>query len=205
MAMSRRSTRGIIGLEPGKLMLWMGPDNSLSAPATVTTGKWQFIAATFDGLSVFRLYSDGAQVGQGVLALGRVAPVLQIAPPVPMAVPGMPGFQGQHFGGKVAGFTIVREALSAEKIKQLAGKSSAVFAAGVRGRCETVAGADAGTGGVSGSARSGDVSEEPRAVSGGGGEAGADRAGRSGRWRQPVDSGRGMAHGSGSYGEGGRG
>jgi Glycosyl hydrolase 2 galactose-binding domain-like/Exo-beta-D-glucosaminidase Ig-fold domain/Glycosyl hydrolases family 2/Concanavalin A-like lectin/glucanases superfamily/Glycosyl hydrolases family 2, TIM barrel domain len=110
-----------LGLEPGKLMLWMGPGNSLSAPAPVTPGKWQFIAATFDGMSVFRLYSDGAQVGQGVLALGRVAPVLQIAPPVPTPVPGMPAFQRQHFGGKVAGFTIVREALSAEQIKQLAG------------------------------------------------------------------------------------
>ena len=79
------------------------------------------MAATFDGQSVFRLYSDGAQVGQGVLALGRVAPVVQIAPPVPTAVPGMPSFQGQHFGGKVAGFTIVREALTAEQIKKLAG------------------------------------------------------------------------------------
>ncbi len=110
-----------LGLEPGKLMLWAGPENSLSAPATVTPGKWQMVAATFDGQSVFRLYSDGAQVGQGVLALGRVAPVLQIAPPVPMAEPGMPGFQGQHFGGKVASFTIVREALTAEQIKKLAG------------------------------------------------------------------------------------
>ncbi len=110
-----------IGLEPGKLLMWAGPENSFTAPATVAPGKWQFVAATFDGQSVFRLYSDGAQVGQGVLALGRVAPVVQIAPPVPTAAPGMPSFQGQHFGGKVAGFTIVREALSAEKIKQLAG------------------------------------------------------------------------------------
>ena len=101
-----------IGLEPGKLLMWAGPENSFSAPATVTPGKWQFVAATFDGQSVFRLYSDGAQVGQGVLALGRVAPVVQIAPPVPTAAPGMPSFQGQHFGGKVAGFTIVREALT---------------------------------------------------------------------------------------------
>ncbi len=109
-----------LGIEPGKLMLWMGPDNSLSAPATITPGKWQFIAATFDGTSVFRLYSEGAQVGQGVLALGRVAPVLQVAPPVPAANPVMATFTGQHFGGKVAGFTVAREALTAERIKQLA-------------------------------------------------------------------------------------
>ncbi len=110
-----------IGLEPGKLLMWAGPENSFSAPAMIPPSQWQFVAATFDGQSVFRLYSDGAQVGQGVLALGRVAPIVRIAPPVPTAVPGMPSFQGQHFGGKVAGFTIVREALSADKIKQFAG------------------------------------------------------------------------------------
>jgi hypothetical protein len=105
-----------IGLEPGKLMIWAGPENSFSAAASLTPGKWQFVAASFDGQSVFRLYSDGNQVGQGVLALGRVAPVVQIAPPVP----GVPSFQGQHFGGKVAGFTVVREALSADAIRKLA-------------------------------------------------------------------------------------
>ncbi len=110
-----------LGLAPDKLMLWMGADNSLSAPLSVAPGKWQFVAATFDGQSVIRLYGDGTQVGQGVLALGRVAPVLQIAPPVPVASPMMPSFTGQHFGGKVAGFTVVREALTAEQIKKLAG------------------------------------------------------------------------------------
>jgi len=102
-----------LGLDAGKLMLWMGPDNSLSAPATVTPGKWQFVTATFDG-SVFRLYSDGVQVGQGSLTLGRVTPLLQIAPPV------IPELGGQHFGGKIAGFTVVRDALSADRIKQIA-------------------------------------------------------------------------------------
>ncbi len=110
-----------LGIDSGKLMLWAGVDNSFSAAATVTPGKWRMVAATFDGQSVFRLFSDGAQVGQGVLALGRVAPIVQIAPPVPTAMPGVASFQGQHFGGKVAGFTIVREALTAEQIKKLAG------------------------------------------------------------------------------------
>src|SRR5271169_5357570 len=122
-----------LGLDPGKLMLWAGPENTLSAPATITPGKWQFVAATFDG-SVFRLYADGAQVGQGSLTLGRVAPVLQIGPPVPIAQPTNPTFTGQHFGGKIAGFILVREALTAEKIKQLASNppmfSLIVFEAG---------------------------------------------------------------------------
>src|SRR5664279_1518272 len=117
-----------IGLEPGKLVMWAGPENSLSAAVTINPGSWQMVAATFDGHSVFRLYSDGAQVGQGGLALGRVAPVMQIAPPVPTApmaatpgAPALPEFHGQHFGGNVAGFTIVRAALTAEQIKKLAG------------------------------------------------------------------------------------
>ncbi len=110
-----------LGFEPGKLMLWMGVDNSFSAPMTLTPGRWQFVAVTFDGASAFRLYGEGIQIGQGVLTLGRVAPVVQIAPPVPTAVPGMPSFLGQHFGGNVGGFTIVREALTAEQIKHLAG------------------------------------------------------------------------------------
>jgi hypothetical protein len=110
-----------IALEPGKLVMWAGPENSFSAAATLTPGKWQFVAASFDGQSVFRLYSEGAQVGQGVLALGHVGPVAQIGPPLPYPVAsGVPSFQGQHFGGKVAGFTIVRETLSADAIKKLA-------------------------------------------------------------------------------------
>src|SRR5208283_4538582 len=104
-----------LGLEPGKLMLWMGADNSFSAPATISPGKWQFVAATFDG-SVFRLYSDGAQVGQGSLTLGRAAPVLQIAPPL------IPWPNGQHFGGKIAGLTLMREALTVDQIKQIASR-----------------------------------------------------------------------------------
>ena len=102
-----------LGFEPGKLMLWSGEDNTLTAPANIAAGKWQFVAATFDG-SVFRLYIDGAQAGQGNLTLGRVAPSLQIAPRI------IPWPNGQHFGGRIAHFTLVREALNSDLIKQLA-------------------------------------------------------------------------------------
>ncbi|HEX8800717.1 MAG TPA: LamG-like jellyroll fold domain-containing protein, partial [Terriglobales bacterium] len=111
-----------LGLDAGKLMLWAGPENSLSAPTAITPDKWQFVAATFDGAQ-FRLYSAGAQVGQGSLTLGRVAPTLQLAPTAPLpvtpiATPPLPN--AQHFAGKIASFTIVRDALAADKIKQLA-------------------------------------------------------------------------------------
>ena len=101
-----------LGLDSGKLMLWAGADNSFNAPATVTPGKWQFIAATFDG-AAFHLYSDGSQVGQGSLILGTVAPVLQMSPPL------VPWPNGQHFGGKIAGFTLTRQALSGDELKRI--------------------------------------------------------------------------------------
>src|ERR1039458_4482099 len=92
------------GLEAGKLMLWMGADNSFSTPATITPGKWQFIAASFDG-AAFRLYSDGAQVGQGSLILGTVAPVLQIAPPV---IPWPNGQREQFHPNRVIGHALAK-------------------------------------------------------------------------------------------------
>ena len=90
----------------------MGKDNSLTALAVLSSAKWHFLAATFDG-NEFRLYSDGAFVGGGKLDLGSVSPTLQIAPP------NSPWPNGQHFGGKIASLTLVRRALDADEIKQL--------------------------------------------------------------------------------------
>jgi hypothetical protein len=95
-----------------KIILWMGKDNSLSTPAPLTPGKWHLLAVVFNGTE-FHLYSDGAQVGAGRLDLGSVSPVLQMAPPAPVFP------NGQHFGGKIADFTIVRRGLSGEEIKQI--------------------------------------------------------------------------------------
>src|SRR5580692_3084876 len=108
-----------LALDANKLILWMGKDNSLTAPAVLSSAKWHFLAATFDG-NEFRLYSDGALVGSGKLDLGSVSPVLQMAPP------NSPWRNGQHFGGKIASLTLERRALEADeiKIKQLHQQSS---------------------------------------------------------------------------------
>ena len=97
-----------------KLTLWIGADNILSAgtDTPLEPGKWHLVGATFDGTS-FRLYSNGTEVGSGKLTLGRVSPLLQIAPGA------LPWPNGQHFGGKIAALTLVRRALSADEIKQL--------------------------------------------------------------------------------------
>jgi hypothetical protein len=101
-----------LGLDAGKLLLWAGTANSISAPIVIKAGEWHFLAATFDGTD-FHLYGDGAQVASGKLVLGRVSPVLQMAPAT------LPWPNGQHFGGNIAGLTLEREALSAEHIQQL--------------------------------------------------------------------------------------
>jgi hypothetical protein len=100
-----------LALDAGKLVLWMGQDNILSAHVALDPAKWHFLAATFDGTD-FRLYSNGAQVADGKLDAGSVSAILQMAPPM-FRWPG-----AQHFGGKITGLTIERRALGADEIKQ---------------------------------------------------------------------------------------
>lgn len=104
-----------LALDPDHVVLWIGKDNTLSAPAVLAPGKWHFLAATFDG-NEFRLYADGAQLASGKLDLGSVSPVLEMAPPA------SPASNWQHFGGTIANLTLVRSALTSDDLKQLAQK-----------------------------------------------------------------------------------
>ena len=99
-----------LGLDAGKVTLWLGKDNSLEAVATLAPGQWHLLAATFDG-SEFHLYSDGQPVASGKRDLGSASAVLRMAPPN--------WANGQHFGGKIAGLTLLREALGADQIKRI--------------------------------------------------------------------------------------
>jgi hypothetical protein len=101
-----------LGADAHTIFLWTGQDNKLSASAVLTSAKWHFLAATFDGAE-FRLYSDGAEIANAMLLLGNVSPELQMAPPR------LPWKDGQHFGGKIASLVLVRQALRADEIKQL--------------------------------------------------------------------------------------
>ncbi len=101
-----------LGVEGDRILLWMGKDNSLTAPAAFSPGKWHYLAASFDGQE-FQLYADGNRVGSGKLDLGSVTGVLQIAPanfPIP---------EGKHFGGRIAGLRLLRRAANAEEINEL--------------------------------------------------------------------------------------
>jgi hypothetical protein len=99
-----------LGLESGKVTLWMGEGNELSGAADLKRDEWHLLAATFDG-SRFHLYSDGQAVGSGVLTLGSTDAVLQMAPP-DLAATG-----GKHFGGRIASFTVLRRALSDAEVR----------------------------------------------------------------------------------------
>jgi len=105
----------------GHVILWMGKDNSLSAPANLVPGRWQMLAATFDGTK-FHLYSNGTEVGSGSLMLGSVTAVLRAAP----AKPPLPDWK--HFGGKLARITLLRRALAAEEIQKLSSPQTPNFA-----------------------------------------------------------------------------
>lgn len=100
-----------LSADAGSVTLWMGKDNSLSGKAALAAREWQFLAAEFDG-EAFTLYVNGEQVAQGSLVMGSVSAVLQMAPGH-SAWP-----EGAHFGGKIAGLVLEREALSASEIKQ---------------------------------------------------------------------------------------
>jgi Concanavalin A-like lectin/glucanases superfamily/Glycosyl hydrolases family 2, sugar binding domain len=101
-----------IAIAPGKLILFGGKDNSLEGPLTLASGKWHLVAASFDGKQ-FHLYADGTRVTSGPLVLGSVNGVLSMAPSAEPA----PGWA--HFGGRIAGLMVLREALSSDVIREI--------------------------------------------------------------------------------------
>jgi hypothetical protein len=101
-----------LAAEGGKFIYWMGEDNALASSAPLSTGKWQFLAVTFDG-TTFRLFNDSKEVASGKLTLGRVSPALYIAPTLP------PSQSGQHFGGKLAGLTLLRKSLTSDELQRV--------------------------------------------------------------------------------------
>jgi len=106
------------GLRDGKLIFWMGEENSLAAAtampaAALLKDEWHFVAATFDGVRV-HLYSDGQEVANGKLALGRVSSNIEMAPD------DLPWKEAQHFGGRIAALTLLRTTLTDAEVRQMA-------------------------------------------------------------------------------------
>ncbi len=102
----------MLALAPGKVSLWMGDGNELAGAARLAPGEWHLVSASFDGAQV-RLFCDGVRVATGTLTLGSATPVLQMAPP--LLIPAQAG----HFGGQIAGFTVLRRGLSDAEEQQM--------------------------------------------------------------------------------------
>jgi len=103
-----------LGVDGAKLFYWGGKDATFSGTAGLAPGKWQFVAATFDGQDV-QIYANGAKVASGKVDAGRISPLLVIAPAQ------FPAQENRHFAGKIAGLTVLRRALTGEELKEIYG------------------------------------------------------------------------------------
>src|SRR6266446_24836 len=103
-----------LGVELEKLFYWGGKDLTFSGTAERAPGKWQFVAATFDGQDV-QIYANGAKVANGKVDAGRISPLLVIAPAQ------FPAQENRHFAGKIAGLTVLRRAFTGEELKEIYG------------------------------------------------------------------------------------
>jgi Exo-beta-D-glucosaminidase Ig-fold domain/Glycosyl hydrolases family 2/Concanavalin A-like lectin/glucanases superfamily/Glycosyl hydrolases family 2, sugar binding domain/Glycosyl hydrolases family 2, TIM barrel domain len=101
-----------LGVDGEKLFYWGGKDATFSGTAGLGPGKWQFVAATFDGQEV-QIYASGSKVARGKVDAGRVSPLLVIAPVQ------FPAQENRHFAGKIAGLTVLRRVLSGEELKEM--------------------------------------------------------------------------------------
>ena len=135
-----------IGTLDGKLMLRFGAQNMLISTAELAPGAWHFVAATCDG-NIASLYLDGRRVAESKLLLGRVRPLLEFAAAFPNRVapavqlgsaraqtfgprgdaladssflPSPLGTAAQHFGGRLAAWTLTRSALTESDLAHLA-------------------------------------------------------------------------------------
>ena len=102
-----------LALDSGRLALRMAGNSVAQARDALPSGRWQSIAATYDG-SMARLYVGGVECAAAALATPRSAPLLLLAPVV-----GYPT-QVQHFGGSLADFQLHGAALSPAAVRALA-------------------------------------------------------------------------------------
>ncbi len=102
-----------VGVQNGRLALWLGrgagEGKMLVADSPLSDGPWHFAALVSDGEKV-TLYNEGKPDLTSPLAQGDVVGRLEMAPSP------LEGVTGQHFGGKICGLRVYREALTAAQI-----------------------------------------------------------------------------------------
>lgn len=105
-----------VAVEDGRLALWLGRgagvDKLITAKNTLSDSPWHSAALVSDGLKI-TLYADGRSVLTRPLSQGDVAGRLDMAP-APLE-----GVSSRHFGGKICGLRIYREALTDAQIASI--------------------------------------------------------------------------------------
>jgi len=100
----------LIAVENDRLELLVDSKPMIASEASLDSAEWHFAAASSDGQTI-TLYADGRAVASGKGGSGEVAALLEMAPTTSDSL---------HFGGKIAGVKIYREALTAAQVAQLA-------------------------------------------------------------------------------------
>ncbi len=119
-------------LVEGRPALRYGAGNVLAARGALPRTGWHYLVASSDGVTPV-LYVDGVEAARGTMVAGRVAAELVMAPvttlPVSAATTGGAGMGGAterlakaqlpetHFGGHLAGVTLLPEAIGAAEVK----------------------------------------------------------------------------------------
>ncbi len=101
-------------LAEGKPVFQTGKSEQLVAGKPLSRQEWHLLSATFDGV-LTRFYVDGLEQAQGELKTAAIEPQLMLAPVETSTTGPLP-----HFGGYIAGFTLDRTVLSADRMATLA-------------------------------------------------------------------------------------
>jgi hypothetical protein len=100
-----------LAIMDGRPAFWSGND-SLTSPPALEPAKWIMLTATYDGATL-RLYRDGSEVAARAFQFKNAAPVMQLAPqPLPWP-------DGEHFGGKIAHFTLTNRVQDIDQMRTL--------------------------------------------------------------------------------------
>ena len=123
-----------LGMEAGKPVLRLGVANEVAGQTAVSGKGWHFLAATFDGTTA-HLYLDGNEAASGTPAMGPIEDAeLMLAPDFisdqeakdrddqPHLPPTVPARlqMWQHFGGRIAGFSVRHATASGTEVRQMA-------------------------------------------------------------------------------------
>jgi hypothetical protein len=106
--------RGLLLID-GEVALRLNPTDTVRSGVVLEAARWYAIAATYDGMQG-RLYVDGRECGADAAATVRVAPRFELAP----SSRAIEGAESMHFGGALAGLTLLTRALDAQALKSLA-------------------------------------------------------------------------------------